>query len=154
MHLARVSRNNALYILRLVDRRRIELLLHACKAHVLPLSLTAQKKLVETVGIEPTVFLMSLIYSQLPSPLGTHLQIEFESSSAHVIGTIHLIIQGRQGLGTPLGILVTTSTYIAAGDSRPPLRYTVKLFEEAFRRDFLLLTLSKLATGRRLSLVV
>ena len=27
----------------------------------------------ETVGIEPTVFLMSLIYSQLPSPLGTHL---------------------------------------------------------------------------------
>jgi hypothetical protein len=43
MHLARVSRNNALYILRLVDRRRIELLLHACKAHVLPLSLTAQK---------------------------------------------------------------------------------------------------------------
>jgi hypothetical protein len=34
------------------------------------------------------------------------------------------------------------------------LRYTVKLFEEAFRRDFLLLTLSKLATGRRLSLVV
>lgn len=124
MHLARVSRNNALYILYVVDRRRIELLLHACKAHVLPLSLTAQKKtqhgrsapgrlglrlpchwyrgaviealytekLVETVGIEPTVFLMSLIYSQLPSPLGTHLQIEFESSSAHVIGTIHLSI--------------------------------------------------------------
>lgn len=29
----------------LVDRRRIELLLHACKAHVLPLSLTAQKLL-------------------------------------------------------------------------------------------------------------
>ena len=108
----------------------------------------------ETVGIEPTVFLMSLIYSQLPSPLGTHLQIEFESSSAHIIGTIHLIIQGRQGLGTPLGILVTTSTYIAAGDSRPPLRYTIKLFEEAFWRDFLLLTLSKLAWGRRLSLVV
>ena len=26
----------------MVDRRRIELLLHACKAHVLPLSLTAQ----------------------------------------------------------------------------------------------------------------
>jgi hypothetical protein len=26
----------------LVDRSRIELLLHACKAHVLPLSLTAQ----------------------------------------------------------------------------------------------------------------
>jgi hypothetical protein len=70
---------------------------------------------------------------------------EFESSSAHIIGTIHLIIQGRQGLGTPLGILVTTSTYIAAGDSRPPLRYTIKLFEEAFWRDFLLLTLSKLA---------
>ena len=44
MHLARVSRNNALYILYVVDRRRIELLLHACKAHVLPLSLTAQKK--------------------------------------------------------------------------------------------------------------
>jgi hypothetical protein len=31
--------------------------------------------MVETVGIEPTVFLMSLIYSQLPSPLGTHLHI-------------------------------------------------------------------------------
>ena len=62
--------------------------------------------LVEPVGIEPTVFLMSLIYSQLPSPLGTRLHIEFESSSAHVIGTIHLIIQGRQGLGTSLGILV------------------------------------------------
>ena len=28
--------------------------------------------LVEAVGIEPTVFLMSLIYSQLPSPLSTH----------------------------------------------------------------------------------
>jgi hypothetical protein len=27
--------------IKLVDRRRIELLLHACKAHVLPLSLTA-----------------------------------------------------------------------------------------------------------------
>ena len=27
-----------------MDRRRIELLLHACKAHVLPLSLTAQDK--------------------------------------------------------------------------------------------------------------
>ncbi len=51
MHLARVSRNNVLYIF--------------C--------------MVETVGIEPTVFLMSLIYSQLPSPLGTHLQIEFVS---------------------------------------------------------------------------
>ena len=104
----------------------------------------------ETVGIEPTVFLMSLIYSQLPSPLGTHLQIEFESSSAHIIGTIHLIIQGRQGLGTPLGILVTTSTYIAAGDSRPPLRYTVKLFEEAFQCDFLLLTLSKIGLCGRI----
>jgi len=34
------------------------------------------------------------------------------------------------------------------------LRYTVKLFEEAFQCDFLLLTLSKLAWGRRLSLVV
>ena len=45
--------------------------------------------MVEPVGIEPTLFLMSLIYSQLPSPLGTRLQIEFESSSAHVIGTIH-----------------------------------------------------------------
>ena len=78
MHLARVSRNNVLYIF--------------C--------------MVEPVGIEPTVFLMSLIYSQLPSPLGTQLRIEFESSSAHVIGTIHLIIQGRQGLGTPLEILV------------------------------------------------
>ena len=85
----------------------------------------------ETVGIEPTVFLMSLIYSQLPSPLGTHLQIEFESSSAHIIGTIHLIIQGRQGLGTPLGILVQR-VYIAAGVLRPPLRYTVKPFEEAY----------------------
>ena len=29
--------------------------------------------LVEAVGIEPTVFPMSLIYSQLPSPLSTHL---------------------------------------------------------------------------------
>ena len=35
--------------------------------------------MVEPVGIEPTVFLMSLIYSQLPSPLGTRLQIEFVS---------------------------------------------------------------------------
>jgi hypothetical protein len=104
---------------------------------------------VETVGIEPTVFLMSLIYSQLPSPLGTHLQIEFESSSAHIIGTIHLIIQGRQGLGTPLGILVQR-VYIAAGDSRPPLRYTVKLFEEAFQCDFLLLTLSKIGLCGRI----
>ena len=51
MHLARVSRNNVLYI--------------SC--------------MVEPVGIEPTVFLMSLIYSQLPSPLGTRLQIEFVS---------------------------------------------------------------------------
>ena len=35
---------------------------------------TMKPNLVETVGIEPTVFLMSLIYSQLPSPLGTHLR--------------------------------------------------------------------------------
>ena len=35
--------------------------------------------MVEPVGIEPTVFLMSLIYSQLPSPLGTRLHIEFVS---------------------------------------------------------------------------
>lgn len=39
MHLARVSRNNTLYISWMVEDRRIELLLHACKAHVLPLSL-------------------------------------------------------------------------------------------------------------------
>lgn len=32
----------------------------------------ALRELVGAVGIEPTVFLMSLIYSQLPSPLGTH----------------------------------------------------------------------------------
>ena len=110
MHLARVSRNNVLYISYLVEDRRIELLLHACKAHVLPLSLIP-RNLVEPVGIEPTVFLMSLIYSQLPSPLGTRLQIEFVSSSAHIIGTIHLIIQDRQGLGTPLGILVQRPLY-------------------------------------------
>ena len=103
MHLARVSRNNVLYIFFMV----------------------------EPVGIEPTVFLMSLIYSQLPSPLGTRLQIEFKSSSTHIIGTIHLIIQGRQGLGTPLGILVQR-VYIAAGVLRPPLFYTVKPFEEAY----------------------
>lgn len=29
--------------------------------------------MVEAVGVEPTMFPMSLIYSQLPSPLGTHL---------------------------------------------------------------------------------
>ena len=63
--------------------------------------------LVEPVGIEPTVFLMSLIYSQLPSPLGTRLQIEFESSVTTVIDTIHLICtRPGPGLGTPLGILV------------------------------------------------
>lgn len=62
---------------------------------------------------DPAVFTLWLFLSTW------FLSIEFESSSAHVIGTIHLIIQGRQGLGTPLGILVTTSTYIAAGDSRP-----------------------------------
>lgn len=67
-----------------MEDRRIELLLHACKAHVLPLSLIP-RNLVETVGIEPTVFLMSLIYSQLPSPLGTHLQIEFVSSSTTLL---------------------------------------------------------------------
>ena len=43
MHLARVSRNNALYISCVVEDRRIELLLHACKAHVLPLSLIPRK---------------------------------------------------------------------------------------------------------------
>jgi hypothetical protein len=31
--------------------------------------------LVEAVGIEPTVFLLSLIYSQLPSPLSTHFRL-------------------------------------------------------------------------------
>ncbi len=102
MHLARVSRNDVLYILRLV----------------------------ETVGIEPTVFLMSLIYSQLPSPLGTHLQIEFESSSAHIIGTIHLIIQGRQGLGTPLEILVQRPLYCCWGFAPP-----VVLHRQALRRS-------------------
>ena len=85
----------------------------------------------ETVGIEPTVFLMSLIYSQLPSPLGTHLQIEFESSSAHVIGTIHLIIQGRQGLGTPLGIL-DKGAPMRLRDSNPSFFFISWLFEEAF----------------------
>ena len=31
--------------------------------------------LVEAEGVAPSMFLMSLIYSQLPSLLGTHLQI-------------------------------------------------------------------------------
>ena len=35
---------------------------------------TMRFDMVDAVGIEPTVFLMSLIYSQLPSPLGTHIQ--------------------------------------------------------------------------------
>ena len=31
--------------------------------------------MVEAVGIEPTMFLMSLIYSQLPSPLSTRFRL-------------------------------------------------------------------------------
>ena len=30
--------------------------------------------MVDAVGVEPTLFLMSQIYSLLPSPLGTHIQ--------------------------------------------------------------------------------
>ena len=37
----------------LVDRKRIELLPETCKAPVLPLSLTAHKKLAPGLGIEP-----------------------------------------------------------------------------------------------------
>ena len=44
-----------------------------------------------TVGIEPTVFLMSLIYSQLPSPLGTQLHI-----SLHTLATLFDAIQSRE----------------------------------------------------------
>jgi hypothetical protein len=39
----------------MVEDKRIELLLHACKAHVLPLSLIPQK-LVSVAGIEPTLY--------------------------------------------------------------------------------------------------
>ncbi len=35
---------------------------------------SSNRNLVEAVGIEPTVFLMWVIYSHLPSPLSTHLQ--------------------------------------------------------------------------------
>ena len=41
--------------------------------------------MVEAVGIEPTVFLMWVIYSHLPSPLGTHLQWKIITLSRYAV---------------------------------------------------------------------
>ena len=87
--------------------------------------------LVEPVGIEPTVFLMSLIYSQLPSPLGTRLLIEFESSSTTLLLPFPRINKLERGSVRHLGYL-SNVPYIAAEDSRLPLFYTIKPFEEAY----------------------
>lgn len=42
--------------------------------------------MVEAVGIEPTLFLMSLIYSQLPSPLSTHFRGTSKENRTPVCG--------------------------------------------------------------------
>ena len=78
-------------------------------------------------GFEPPLAVLETVV--LPLTLGIH--IEFESSSAHVIGTIHLIIQGRQGLGTPLGIL-DKGAPMRLRDSNPSFFFISRLFEEAF----------------------
>ena len=71
------------------------------------------------------------------------LLIEFVSSSAHIIGTIHLIIQGRQGLGTLLGSPPVFSPVEIFRESNPHL-LLAQSFEETLLAWLLLLTLTKL----------
>ena len=77
----------------------------------------------ETVGIEPTVFLMSLIYSQLPSPLGTHLQIEFASSSTTLLLPFPRINKLERGSVRHSEYLTST---VSVADLRSRLRVGVE----------------------------
>ena len=98
----------------------------------------------ETVGIEPTVFLMSLIYSQLPSPLGTRLQIEFVSSSTTLLEPFTRINKLERDSVSHLGY---RSSLVASMDLvgvEPITFYCFGPSKKPRQRDFLLLTLTKL----------